>query len=148
MAQMNKKIKVEIALLVSILVVIAIIIVLLVPKFSLVPHPPRPFDLRPERPVKGDIELFYTAKTIISSINFILLTFLIFTYIDIYKKTKSEFTIGLIIFSSTLLLYALFSNPLFHSLFGFFAFGLGPFAMLPDLFTCASSVVLLYLTYK
>jgi hypothetical protein len=32
--------------------------------------------------------------------------------------------------------------------FGFYAFGLGPFAMLPDLFTCLALTVLLYLTFE
>jgi hypothetical protein len=96
----------------------------------------------------GDIELFYKVKTILSSINATLLVFLLATYIDIYKKLQSEFTIGLIIFSLILLLYALSSNPLLQWLFGYRAFGLGPFAMLPDLFTTLALAVLLYLTMK
>lgn len=99
-------------------------------------------------PPSGDIEVFYTIKTVISSINLTLLVFLLVTYVDIYRKTKSEFTIGLMIFAMVLLLYALSSNPLVHQLFGFRAFGLGPFAMLPDLFTLAALITLLYLTYK
>jgi hypothetical protein len=104
------------------------------------------FNIR--HPIPGDIELFYTLKTVISSINIVLLIFLCITYIDIYIKTKSEFTIGLIIFSLVLLFYALSSNPLIHLVFGFRAFGLGPFAMLPDIFTCAALIVMLYLTLK
>jgi len=97
---------------------------------------------------RGDIELFYTAKTVVSTVNATLLVFLLITYIDIYRKTQSEFTIGLIIFSMVLLLYALASNPLIHWIFGFRALGLGPFAMLPDLFTCIALAVLIYLTFK
>jgi hypothetical protein len=96
----------------------------------------------------ADIELYYTLHTVISSINATLLIFLLVTYLDIYKTLKSEFTIGLIIFSLILLLYALVSNPLMQSIFGFQAIGLGPFAMLPDLFTCLALAVLLYLTMK
>ena len=96
----------------------------------------------------ADIELYYTLHTVISSINATLLIFLLVTYLDIYKTLKSEFTIGLIIFSMILLLYALVSNPLMQSIFGFQAIGLGPFAMLPDLFTCLALAVLLYLTMK
>jgi hypothetical protein len=95
-----------------------------------------------------DIELFYKIKTVLSSINATLLVFLLATYVDMYKKLKSEFTIGLILFSLTLLLYALTSNPLLQWLFGYQAFGLGPFAMLPDLFTSLALAVLLYLTMK
>jgi hypothetical protein len=32
--------------------------------------------------------------------------------------------------------------------FGFRAFGLGPFAMLPDLFTCIALAILLYFTVQ
>jgi hypothetical protein len=106
------------------------------------------FDFDRYYSVMGDIELFYKVKTILSSINATLLVFLLATYIDIYKKLQSEFTIGLIIFSLILLLYALSSNPLLQWLFGFRAFGLGPFAMLPDLFTTLALAVLLYLTMK
>jgi len=109
-----------------------------------------PFDPRwpPGDRIHGDIELFYTIKTVVSTINATLLIFLLITYINIYMGTKSEFTIGLIIFSMVLLLYALTTNPLVHWIFGFRAVGLGPFAMLPDVFTCMALAVLLYLTVK
>ena len=99
-------------------------------------------------PPPGDIELFYTAKTVLSTINIALGIILLFIYIDIYRKTKSDFTVGLIIFSGILLFYILTSNPIMHWAFGFRAFGLGPFAMLPDLFTCIALSVLLYLSLK
>jgi len=104
----------------------------------------------PERPpyIPWDIEFFYIAKTVISTINAIILIFLIFVYIDIYRKTRSEFTVGLVIFSATLLLYALTSNPIVIRAFGFRLFGLGPFALLPDFFTLAALIVLLYLSIK
>ena len=102
----------------------------------------------PARPALGDIELYYTLNTVVSSINVTLLIFLLTAYISIYMKIKSEFTIGLIIFSMVLLFYALASNPLVHWAFGFRALGLGPFAMLPNLFTCVALAVLLYLTVK
>jgi len=111
---------------------------------------PRPWEHRwpPPYEIPGDIEFFYTAKTVVSTINVTLLISLLITYISIYRKTRSEFTIGLIIFSMVLLFYALSSNPIIQWAFGFRAFGLGPFAMLPDLFTCAALAVLLYLTIK
>lgn len=96
----------------------------------------------------GDIELFYKFKTILSTINATLLVFLLATYVDMYTKLKSEFTFGLILFSLILFLYALSSNPLLQWLFGYRAFGLGPFAMLPDMFTTLALAVLLYLTMK
>ena len=96
----------------------------------------------------GDIELFYKVKTILSTINATLLVFLLATYVDMYRKLKSEFTFGLLLFSLILLLYALSSNPLLQWLFGYRAFGLGPFAMLPDMFTTLALSILLYLTMK
>jgi hypothetical protein len=47
-----------------------------------------------------------------------------------------------------LLLYAVVSNPVMQAAFGYRGFGLGPFAMLPDLFSLIASTVLLYLTLK
>jgi hypothetical protein len=98
--------------------------------------------------IPGDVELFYTIGTVISTINATLLIILLITYIQIYRKTRSQFTIGLIIFSVVLLLNALASNSFVRWLFGFRAFGLGPFAMLPDLFTFVALVILLYLTIE
>ena len=99
-------------------------------------------------PPPGDIELFYTMKTVVSTVNVTLVIILLLTYIDIYRRIKSNFTVGLIIFSMILLLYTLTSNPIMQWLFGFSAFGLGPFVMLPDLFTCIALSILLYLSIK
>jgi len=99
-------------------------------------------------PPPGDIEVFYTVKTVVSTINVTLGIILLLTYIEIYRKTKSDFTVGLIIFSMILLFYTLTSNPIMQWAFGFRAFGLGPFAMLPDLFACVALSVLLYLSLK
>ena len=103
---------------------------------------------RPFEPVPGDIELYYTITTVVSTINVTLLLILLITYSDMYVKTKSEFLIGLMIFSLVLLLNALTSNPLITQIFGFRAAGLGPFALLPELFTFVALVILLYLTFK
>jgi hypothetical protein len=139
---MNKNLKIWLILLT--LVVAAILATFWATAFWRSPSLPE--GLRPPRTVSGDIELYYTVKTVISTINVTLLIFLLIIYIGIYKKTQSQFTIGLIIFSMILLFYALSSNPLVHWAFGFYAFGLGPFAMLPDLFTCIALAILLYLT--
>jgi hypothetical protein len=98
--------------------------------------------------IVGDLEFFYTAKTVVSTINVTLSIFLLLTYVGIYRKTRSEFTIGLVIFSAVFLLNALASNPVVTWLFGFRAFGLGPFALMPELFTLGALAVLLYLSIK
>lgn len=95
-----------------------------------------------------DIEVFYTAKSVISTVNVALVLVLLLIYVDVYRKTKAQFSVGLIIFSLVLLFYTLSSNPFMHMLFGFRAFGLGPFAMLPDALTFAALIILLYLSLK
>ena len=108
-----------------------------------------PFAPRPTQPSPpGDIQLYYTIEVVLSTINVTLLLFLFSTYLSLYLKMKSHFALGLMVFSVVLLFYALSSNPLVQRIFGFFSFGLGPFAMLPGLFTCVALVVLLYLTFK
>ena len=144
--RMNKNMRTW--LLLATLIVVAILAGLWATSTFWLPPSPWAHHLPPPYNIPGDIEFFYTAKTVVSTINATLLIFLLIIYINIYRKTRSEFTIGLIIFSMVLLFYALSSNPLVHWTFGFRAFGLGPFAMLPDLFTCVALSVLLYLTIK
>jgi len=142
---MNKYVKIWI--IVAIVLVVAALSDFLAMQNA--PSPPKSiFDPRLPFDIMGDIELFYKIKTILSSINATLLVFLLATYVDMYKKIKSEFTIGLVVFSLILLLYAISSNPLLQWLFGYRAVGLGPFAMLPDMFTTLALAVLLYLTMK
>jgi len=107
----------------------------------------REYGLGPER-IPLDIELFYAIKTVVTTVNATLATLLLIIYVGIYRKTGSEFTVGLIIFSIVILLYAISSNPLVQLFFGFRAFGLGPFAPTPDLFACIALLVLLYLSLK
>src|SRR4030065_1163738 len=73
---------------------------------STVWRPFSPFERRlpPIREIPGDIEFYYTAKTVVSTINVTLSIFLLLSYIDIYRKTRSEFTIGLTIFLALFLL--------------------------------------------
>jgi len=132
-------------LILAAVVVAAIVIAVWAAAFVPLPFP---FNPRPPYNIRGDIELFYTVKTAISTINAVLLVFLLISYVELYQKIKSEFTIALTIFAAVLLLHALTSNPLLQRIFGFQAFGLGPFAMLPDLFTCAAIIVLVYLAWK
>lgn len=114
------------------------------------PGPP-PFSSRaapPMIPPPGDIELYYTVKTVLSTLNVTLLIFLLATYVLMYIRGRSDFTLWLAIISIALLLNALTSNPLVQWIFGFRPFGLGPFAMLPDIFTLVVLAILLYLTLK
>ena len=130
-------------------VIVAITSLLVISIVTLQWSPFRPFDkdFPPEKPEWAALTRYLLlAKTTLSSVNSILLTILLAIYAGIYRKTGSEFSIGLVIFSIALLLYSLTSNPLIHRFAGFRLSGLGPFTMLPDLFTRISSAILLYLS--
>jgi hypothetical protein len=96
----------------------------------------------------GDLQLFYIGKTVVSTLSIALLSFLMLTYVDIYRKTKSPFTIGLIMFSIVFLMKEFTSNPMVYRAAGFNQYGLGPFALLPDLFEFLALTLLLYLSVK
>jgi len=96
----------------------------------------------------GDLEVFYIAQTVVSSLNLVLLAILLIVNADIFRKTRSKFTFGLLIFSTAFLFKDLTSSPLVIWLFGFHPAGLGPFALLPDLFELVVLVVLLYLSFE
>jgi hypothetical protein len=132
------------------LLVVAIVAAILASSFSLFPRFPFPYESHepPLYPINEDLEFFYTAKAVLSTVNMALSIILLATYVSLYRKTRSEFTLGLTIFSAVFLLNASASNPLIARVFGFRAFGLGPFAMLPDLFSLAALAVLLFLSIK
>lgn len=133
---------------VAILVILSISIVVILPFLDR--NPGRDFfngAIPPERP-PWDIlfPYLFIAKIVLSSVNIILLTIVLVIYLGIYRKTKSQFSLGLIIFTIALLLYSFTSNPIMQGFGGFRVSGLGPFTMLPDLFTCIASAILLYLS--
>jgi hypothetical protein len=141
---MNKNVRNGLILTTLIVVVVAIWAALWAESVSWFPR--NPFGPRPlpRGNIRGDIELFYTVETVVSAVNVTLSAILLLMYVSIYRRTRSEFTIGLIIFSAVLLLHAFVSFPLLSRAFGFYPIGLGPFAM----FTCLALGVLLYLTFK
>jgi len=135
-------------------ILIVLVVVVLVVLFLAFSFGPLAFLLRLREYGPGpgriplDIELFYVMKTVVTTVNATLAALLLIIYVGIYRKTRSDFTVGLVIFSMVILLYAITSNPLVQLIFGYRAFGLGPFAMLPDLFSCVALLVLLYLSLK
>jgi len=146
--QMNNSTKIW---LVTIITLLTVALVAALWASNTFPFSPDGFSERrlpPSGDIFGDFEFFYIAQTVVSTVNVALLVFLLTTYIDIYRKTRSQFTFGLIIFSLVFLLRALTANPLFMWVFGFQAFGLGPFALLPDLLEFVALSVLLYLSVK
>jgi len=95
---------------------------------------------------QNDLAIYYTFKAVLASVNAFLLIVLSSIYWKVYRDTELEFSLGLVIFSVALLMYSIVSNPLLVSVAGYRASGLGPFAMLPDLFTCIASFTLLYIS--
>ena len=138
------KIGIILTVLATVAVVTALwaLVVLHEPTFQIRRAPP------PSGFVPGDFEYFYVAFTIISTINIALLVIVLLTYISIYNKTRSPFTVGLIIFALAFLLKDIASHPFVTGLFSFRVYGLGPFAFLPGLFEFAALSVLLYLSLR
>jgi len=98
--------------------------------------------------VPGDFQYFYVVNTIISTINIAFLAILIVIYVNIYLRTHSPFTVGLIIFALVFLVQNLTANPLVAAMSGFRPYGLGPFEFLPGLFEFIALSILLYLSIR
>ncbi|MGE5533837.1 MAG: hypothetical protein ACM3UN_05755 [Bacillota bacterium] len=107
------------------------------------PFAPRQFHFNP-----ADIELYYIARTVFSTINIVLTAILIANYVSLFLKTKSEFTLGLLLFASLFLIKDITWSPFIIGISGFSLFGLGPFAVLPDIFEMGALLVLFYLSIK
>jgi len=135
-------------LILGTLIVVAILAALWATSTFWFPRYPWRHRLPPPQYIPGDLEFFYTAETVVSTVNVTLSVFLLLFYVSMYRKTRSEFTIGLMIFSLVFLLNALASSPLVVWAFGFQPLGLGPFALLPGVFTFGALAVLLYLSIK
>ena len=96
----------------------------------------------------NDFEFFYYAHAIISTVNIALLIVLSIIFISVYRKTRSEFSYGLIVFGFAFLLKDVVASPFMAGIFSFYASGLGPFIVLPDIFELAALSVLLYMNLK
>ena len=148
---MNRNLKVWLFLVIIAVVVIAFFAAYwAVQSFNRTPDDNFPF--RPVNPPpslsSADIEFYYIARTVVSTVNIVLLVALVLTYANIYIKTRSTFTIGLLIFALVFLMKDITASPFIFERFGFSLFGLGPFALLPELFELAALSVLLYLSTK
>jgi hypothetical protein len=111
---------------------------------TLFPLPPP----QPPGPPPGDNAWFYSAKVVLSLVNITLLIAILYIYGGIYREIKSKITIGQILVMLALLIYAISSNPMVQLSFGFRAEGLGPFAMIPDMFTAIALMILLQISLE
>ena len=111
--------------------------------------PTSPFSPR-QRPGfnPADLQFYYVARTVFSTVNLALLVILTGTYAALYIKTRSQFSIGLLIFSLVFLMKEIASSPFVIGAFRFTISGLGPFALLEPLLEMAALSVLLYLSIK
>lgn len=87
-------------------------------------------------------------KVFFTSLNIILLTGLVVNYMKIYREMPTSTSRSLIIFSASLLLYALASSPLIRVLLGFETITVGPFTYLPDMFASLAAIIILHESYK
>ncbi len=61
--------------------------------------------------VEQQIENYINFRIVISGLNIILYTYILAMYVQLYQETKSKFSLGLMAFSSVLLIYSISSNP-------------------------------------
>lgn len=97
---------------------------------------------------QGDLGVYYDVRAVVSTVNIVLSAALLLIYADTYKKLRSQFSLALILFSLVLLSYSVTSHPALQSVFGYGGAGLGPFAMLPDIFACVAMIILIYLSLE
>jgi hypothetical protein len=94
------------------------------------------------RELSSQLASYIKGKTLISLVNSVLLL-----YLDIYRNTKAQFTLGLMFLCGALLSYSFFSNPILLS-FNSGIDGLQiirSFNVIPDIFTTLASTILIYL---
>jgi hypothetical protein len=108
-----------------------------------------PFAPRP-RPQYNpyDLEFFYIARTAFYTVNIALLIILTETYAALYYKTRSQFTIGLLLFALVFLFREIATSPFVLGVLGFTLSGLGEFALIEPLLETTALSVLLYLSIE
>jgi hypothetical protein len=144
----SRKIGILLALLLALAVLLAVVLSSYRTSQFGSHEPGSPFSPRGQGTFPGDLELYYTFRTVLSTINIVLTALLIFNYVGIYRKTRSDFTLGLLLFAGCLLVKDITLNPVIIGLGGFGLYGLGPFAFIPDLFETTALLVLFYLSVK
>lgn len=94
------------------------------------------------------IATVFKVKIFVATFTAVLLLVLLYNYTSIYREMPNRFTLSLLVFSVSLLFYALSSNPVIHIFFGFRGASLGPFTFLPDMFASIAVIVLLYQSFE
>ena len=94
------------------------------------------------------LEFLYIARTVFTTVNIAILSLLTASYAVIYSKTRSMFTIGLLIFSAVFLMKDILASPFVVGFFDFTFSGLGPFALIEPFLEFMALSVLLYLSIE
>jgi hypothetical protein len=108
----------------------------------------RVFPFGPVIRIPADVAFYYITRTIFSTVNIAILTILAGTYATIYSKTRSQFTIGLLIFTIVFLIKDIASSPYVLGFARYTLSGLGPFALIEPLLELTALSVLLYLSIE
>jgi hypothetical protein len=92
-------------------------------------------------PEFADLNSYFTLRLVLSIFNMLLVVYLLFVYVRSYLLLKSNFTLGIIAFLFSFLLYALSSVPIVHGFFSPFGIG-GVFSFVPMLFSAIGLLIL------
>ena len=76
------------------------------------------FSAPPPEEVGAAIENSFTLRFVLSLFNVIIVIYLLYIHIKDYLRLKSTFTLGLIAFLASFLMYAVATVPLMHELLG------------------------------
>ncbi len=140
---------------IAIVAVLAVILLLLLGPlntlYSIFGRPGRPVLelLTPQELMEiSNVLVFYIqGRTVLAVINSLLLVYLMALYYGIYRETRSNFSLCLVLFSATLFLYSITSNPIMIWINGFNGTNIfNLFNLLPDVFTTLASAILIYLS--
>ena len=99
-----------------------------------------------EQPFSGEYlirNLFILTKVFVSIFTATILLGVGVTYFRIYRRLPNPFTRTLLLINVSLLLYAIWANPIVWVVFGVEPTGIGLFTVLPDIFTALAAVMLL-----
>jgi len=88
----------------------------------------------------------YTLVTIVISMNLMLLSGLLYSYIKSFKETYSNFIMGLILFLSVLFIQSFLSLPIVQHSIGQTISDLGIVNVLPNMFETIALIILFYLS--
>jgi cytochrome bd-type quinol oxidase subunit 2 len=88
-------------------------------------------------------DLYVLTKTFVSFFTATVLVGVVLTYLRLYRDLPNRFTRTLLVITVSLLLYAIWANPVVWVVFDVEPTGIGFFTVLPDVFTAFAAIMLL-----